>query len=109
MHAESRIGHASLEDRLDDAEILEDLQGARLNPLSTRAAEWTFSSVNQTKGDGPAGKFDGECQAGGTGANDEYLCFVHRTTSLVVQCTNVKTIPTQPRYDCCGGPGHSRR
>src|SRR5262249_15992683 len=49
MHAESRIRHASLEDRSDDAEIFEHLQRARLNPLSTRAAEWTFSCVNQTK------------------------------------------------------------
>src|SRR5215470_2932732 len=97
MHAESRIRHASLEDRSDDAEIFEHLQRARLNPLSTRAAEWTFSCVNQTKSDGPTRKFDSECQAGRSRANDDYPCFVHRTNSLMVQCTNVKTIPTQPR------------
>src|SRR5215469_3065357 len=97
MHTEPRIRHASFEDRSDDAEIFEDLQRSRLNPLSARATEWTFSCVNQTKRDGTARKFDSDCQAGRSCANDDYLCFVHRTDSLMVQCTNVKTIPTQPR------------
>jgi hypothetical protein len=33
MHTESRIRHASVEDRPADTEIFEDLQRARLNPF----------------------------------------------------------------------------
>nr|WP_313450326.1 hypothetical protein [Brevibacterium casei] len=57
---------------LDDAEVLEHLQGARLQSFSPRAGLGSVRGVDDLDRHAPAGELAGERESGGAGSDDEH-------------------------------------
>jgi hypothetical protein len=71
MHALRRIGTTQRDESVNDAEVLEHLQAARLDALATRAAKRLRGTVDQAERDTAPAKLDGQGQAGRSGAANQ--------------------------------------
>src|SRR5215813_6174193 len=60
MGLEFRVKRTSRENCVDDAEIIQDFEGARLKALAARPREGRGGGLNQTKGDLAAGEINGQ-------------------------------------------------
>jgi hypothetical protein len=73
------VKRTSGENRVDYSEIIEDLECARLDALTTRALERGGSCLDQTKRDPTARELEREGQPGWPGSDNKYGGFVHGT------------------------------
>lgn len=71
-HADG-VGATGGVDRVQHTEIVEDLPGARLDPLAARPGEERVGALDDEGVDPAPGEVDGESEAGRSGADDEDL------------------------------------
>ena len=72
---------------IDDAEIVEHLEGARLDALAARAGLRAGGGLDQAEGDAAAGELAGQRQPGRAGADDQ-----HRQPSVAVVSVSVVSV-----------------
>lgn len=75
-HAD-RVGAAHRVERVDDAEVVEDLHGAGLEALAPRAREQLPGALQDQRVHAAPGQLDTEGEPGGAGADDQYVRVRH--------------------------------
>ena len=75
MGPELRVRRTGGENRVNYAEIIEDLECARLDALATRPLEGRCCGVDQTKRDPAAREIERERQPRRSGSDNQYSCF----------------------------------
>ncbi|CAM3703237.1 hypothetical protein NORO109296_03895 [Nocardiopsis rhodophaea] len=78
-----RVGAPGGADRLTDAEVVEDLHGARLDPLAARAGEQRVGPLDDERLHPAPGEVDAQRQTAGTRAHDQYLHLCHHAPTLL--------------------------
>ena len=79
MNPKLQIKRASGQDHIDDPEVFQDFQRARLDALATRTCEGCFRGINQAEGNPATCEIQRKRQSCRARTNDYYLGFVHRT------------------------------
>jgi hypothetical protein len=73
VHAHARVVAPGLEHPVDQAEVVEDLQGARLQALAARAVEEPRAALDQPVLDAAPGQIAGQRQSGRSGSDDQHV------------------------------------
>lgn len=71
VQAHRRVRAARAECRVGQAEVVQDLQGARLDALGARALEAPPGALHESNGDPPSGQIEREGEPYGAGADDD--------------------------------------
>lgn len=96
-----RVGPAVREDRVQDAEVLQDLHGARLDALAARPREQSVRLLHDQRVHTPPGEVDAERQTGRARTHDQDIrhdfrgdmCSAHDPLSLTALSAGLRECP----------------